>query len=524
MINNLLDEGKENQINMIVVDEIHMLSDRHRGFLLEVILSKIIYLPNEKIQIIGMSATLPNIVDLSVWLGSSLYRTEFRPVDLSVRVCMNKKLYNIMEKHEDDTSSKKLGHVAAVPTANTVKDIGLKYRNPYIKTPYSVATTVDAGSNHDHDVPSPTDFKYEVMDDDCVPMLDDVSPKCAHASSSTSSTSSFSSSCSSSSSSIPVLASTSSNTTSDIMDIESPLEEIFVRKRSVRYRPSGLTQMTDDMKISESDNMEDNMRVSNDMEDDMKISVSDNTAKVDDFSNILPLPTSSLEKATVTSAVPALVINSNLNKNIEHKLGLENKKFDPSLYDFEYDRDISSDIFCNNTGKSTVTASNLPPDRLMTPDPDGLYALCLEPLIKGKSVMLFCPSKARCEVCAGELANIIKNCSALNPLQGLKNTNNNDASASSSARDRKSVKSVSDRESKDNLNFGREVSKVDITALRYTLLDELRLAPVRLCEVRHMIDCPCAVRYSDCIVMMVNNSNISFSSLLLSQPLSLIGL
>ena len=48
MINNLLDEGKENQINMIVVDEIHMLSDRHRGFLLEVILSKIIYLPNEK--------------------------------------------------------------------------------------------------------------------------------------------------------------------------------------------------------------------------------------------------------------------------------------------------------------------------------------------------------------------------------------------------------------------------------------------------------------------------------------------
>ena len=517
MINNLLDEGKENQINMIVVDEIHMLSDRHRGFLLEVILSKINNLPNEKIQIIGMSATLPNIVDLSVWLGSSLYRTEFRPVDLSVRVCMNKKLYNIMEKLEDATSSK-LGHVAAVPSASGVKDVGIKYKNPYIKTPYSVAAAVDAGSNHE--VPSPTDFKYEMMDDDCVPMLDNVSPKSAPTSSSTSSSSSSLStsvlpSTTSSSSSIPVLPSTSSNTTSDIMDIESPVEEIFVRKRSVRYRPSGLTQMTDDMRISESDNMEDNVKVSNDMDDNMKISLSDNAAKVDDLNSILPLPLSSLEVATVTSTVPAVGINNSLNENDVHKLGLESKKFDPFLYDFEFDRDISSDIFYNNTGKSTVTTGNIPPDRLMTPDPDGLYALCLEPLIKGKSVMLFCPSKARCEVCAGELANIIKNCSALNPLQGFKNTNINDtsASASASARGRENVKSVSDRESKENLNVGREVSKVDITALRYTLLDELRLAPVRLCEVRYMIDCPCAVRYSDCIVMMENRYNISFSYL-----------
>ena len=477
MINNLLDEGKENQINMIVVDEIHMLSDRHRGFLLEVILSKINYLPNEKIQIIGMSATLPNIVDLSVWLGSSLYRTEFRPVDLSVRVCMNKKLYNIMEKHEDSISNKS-GHVTAAPSANTFKADKIEYKNPYIKTTCSVAVPVDTRSNYD--VPSPTEFKYEVLDDDCVPMPDNVSPKYAHASSS----SSYSSSSSSSSLSIPVLASTTSNSTNDIMDIERPDEEIFVRKRSVRYRPSGLTQMTDDMRISLSDDMEDNMR----------ISLSNDTVKDDDFSNILPLPISSLERATVTvtSTVPAVGINSNLNKNIEQKLGLENKKFDPSLYDFELDRDISSDIFYNNTGKSTVTTGHFQPDRIMTPDPDGLYALCLEPVINGKSVMLFCPSKARCEVCAGELANIIKNCSALNPLQGFKSTSRNNyyydtsasASASASAIDRKNVKSPGNINSKENLNIGREFSKLDITALRFTLLDELRLAPVRLCEVR----------------------------------------
>ena len=92
MLNNLLDEGNENRIKMIVVDEIHMLTDQNRGFLLEIILSKIKFLLNDKVQIIGMSATLPNISDLSGWLGASLYNTEFRPTDLSVRVCMNKQL------------------------------------------------------------------------------------------------------------------------------------------------------------------------------------------------------------------------------------------------------------------------------------------------------------------------------------------------------------------------------------------------------------------------------------------------
>lgn len=262
------------------------------------------------------------------------------------------------------------------------------------------------------------------------------------------------------------------------MDIESPVEEIFVRKRSVRYRPSGLTQITEDMRISLSD----------DMEDSMKIIISNDTVKDDDFSSTLPLPISSLDRATVTvtSTVPEIGMNSNLNKKIDQKLGLENKKFDPSLYDFGFDRDISSDIFYNNTVKSTVTTGNLQPDRIMTPDPDGLYALCLEPLIYGKSVMLFCPSKARCEVCAGELANIIKNCSALNPLQGFRNTDNGkeSASASANAMDRKNVKYPDNMKNKENLNVGREFSKLDITALRYTLLDELRLAPVRLCEVR----------------------------------------
>jgi hypothetical protein len=42
LINQLLDEGREERLSMVVVDELHLVSDTHRGFLLEVLLSKVI--------------------------------------------------------------------------------------------------------------------------------------------------------------------------------------------------------------------------------------------------------------------------------------------------------------------------------------------------------------------------------------------------------------------------------------------------------------------------------------------------
>lgn len=41
LLNQLLDEKKHHRLSMIVIDEIHMLSDKSRGFLIEVILSKV---------------------------------------------------------------------------------------------------------------------------------------------------------------------------------------------------------------------------------------------------------------------------------------------------------------------------------------------------------------------------------------------------------------------------------------------------------------------------------------------------
>ena len=212
----------------------------------------------------------------------------------------------------------------------------------------------------------------------------------------------------------------------------------------------------------------------------MKISLSNNITVIDDDSRItLPLPTPPLKLDTALMAPSSFVeeVSSNPYKIIPNKEALERTKFDPSMYDFKYDREISSDIFYNKPNKSRVIVGSSPPD------PEGLYALCLEPVIQGKSVMLFCPSKARCEVCAGELANIIKNCPALNTIQRHQDTYVDDRSNRGSIKE----KAASDRESIEGPNHSPGVAKHDVTVTRSTLLDELRLAPVRLCEVRYLL-------------------------------------
>lgn len=79
----------------LVIDELHMVGDDDRGYLLELLLTKLRYASRAEaeqpsfdascqgLQIVGMSATLPNVRDVSQWLGAALYETTFRPVPLT---------------------------------------------------------------------------------------------------------------------------------------------------------------------------------------------------------------------------------------------------------------------------------------------------------------------------------------------------------------------------------------------------------------------------------------------------------
>jgi len=101
ILSQLIEAGDEDLLTMVVVDELHMLVDRSRGFLLEVLLSKVKFLLGNRVQLVGMSATLPQLSDLATWLDASNYTTKYRPVSLSVRVAKAGMLY--ARKIEDES-------------------------------------------------------------------------------------------------------------------------------------------------------------------------------------------------------------------------------------------------------------------------------------------------------------------------------------------------------------------------------------------------------------------------------------
>ena len=484
MINNLLDEGKEEQIKMIVVDEIHLLADQHRGFLSEVILSKVQYILREQVQIVGMSATLPNISDLSGWLGASLYRTEFRPVDLSVRVCMNRKLYRValIEDPPRGVGGRVADSAVSVPLSVSVSVPVVKSsavcNNPV--SIYSIAATnaaniadaavavvaarVDAAMSSDIDVDIGIEGDRGRGEDALRP------------------------------SSISVGEYVRQNSDDVIMDIEGNSNSVSVPIRSVRYRPTCLTQLAENMRISDKMACEPEVLPALDlveMEMEMEMDAEDKEEEVEEegvaiagkgaLSSLLHPPPCTTQ-GTPAPAVINMTISSDLPDIVDPELEPESPplkvEFDTSHYDFEFIREIPP-MLTQGPGSGSGKSSG------GRTDPDGLYALCVEPLLIGKSVMLFCPSKGRCEVCASEVARIVQTCAALSggdkdSSSSSSNSNSSNSSSSSGSRGPSADRMIT-RDPK--LSPLPPIQLPDRTAARSALLNELRLAPVRLCEV-----------------------------------------
>ena len=68
------------RVGLVVVDEIHLLNDSHRGPTLEILLTMLRRLIDP--QVIGLSATIGNPQELADWLGARLVEDAWRPVRL----------------------------------------------------------------------------------------------------------------------------------------------------------------------------------------------------------------------------------------------------------------------------------------------------------------------------------------------------------------------------------------------------------------------------------------------------------
>ncbi|KAL1841295.1 hypothetical protein VTJ49DRAFT_7240 [Mycothermus thermophilus] len=92
LVNTAIEDCTISKLRAVVLDELHMIDDGHRGYLLELLTTKLLCL-GQPIQIIGMSATLSNIELLKNWLEAHSYETHYRPIPIHEHLVYDGKIY-----------------------------------------------------------------------------------------------------------------------------------------------------------------------------------------------------------------------------------------------------------------------------------------------------------------------------------------------------------------------------------------------------------------------------------------------
>ena len=111
----LIRNNQENlsEIGLIIVDELHMVGDKQRGYHLDILLSKILYMKDvgvlsTNIQLVGLSTSLEKDKEiLTRWLMADFFSHDKRPVPLVEKVKVDDVLYNseFQEIEELDSSN-----------------------------------------------------------------------------------------------------------------------------------------------------------------------------------------------------------------------------------------------------------------------------------------------------------------------------------------------------------------------------------------------------------------------------------
>ncbi|KAJ4163210.1 hypothetical protein LMH87_004953 [Akanthomyces muscarius] len=81
LVNAAIEDCSVAKLQAVVLDELHMIDDEHRGYTLELIATKLLSLEHT-VQIVGMSATIPNMDLMAKWLNAHSFETRYRPVPI----------------------------------------------------------------------------------------------------------------------------------------------------------------------------------------------------------------------------------------------------------------------------------------------------------------------------------------------------------------------------------------------------------------------------------------------------------
>ena len=94
LVNTAIEECTISALGVVVLDELHMINDDHRGYLMELMASKLLSL-EQSVQIVGMSATLTNTEILAKWLDAKYYNTKYVPVPIEEYLVYDGSIYPV---------------------------------------------------------------------------------------------------------------------------------------------------------------------------------------------------------------------------------------------------------------------------------------------------------------------------------------------------------------------------------------------------------------------------------------------
>ncbi|KAF9886821.1 hypothetical protein FE257_011068 [Aspergillus nanangensis] len=119
LINSAIEECTIGNLGAVVLDELHMLDDEHRGYLIELIVTKLLLL-RQNIQIVGMSATLSNTELLSEWINANYFVSTYRPVPIDEYLVFENAIYPAATSRQLFQTITKLASASTVSLTDTM--------------------------------------------------------------------------------------------------------------------------------------------------------------------------------------------------------------------------------------------------------------------------------------------------------------------------------------------------------------------------------------------------------------------